>query len=105
MLKFWLDCEILRRVMKNTNPFRKFLPNILFFVLSTDFSNDLTALNSFSFEFLFLSLWFDFSNTINSLNLFLKLGIPYTVRMDGDSEFRDPFQELLKEFGIPYTPS
>ena len=35
----------------------------------------------------------------------MKLGIPYTVRIDGGSEFQGPFQELLKEFGIPYTPS
>ena len=37
--------------------------------------------------------------------IFIKMGIPFHVRMDGGSHFRGPFNELLEEFKIPYTPS
>ena len=37
--------------------------------------------------------------------IFLKVGIPYRVRMEGGPEFRGPFWEMLKEFKIPYTLS
>ena len=37
--------------------------------------------------------------------LFLKLSILFTVQMDGGLEFHGPFQALLKEFRIEYTPS
>ena len=37
--------------------------------------------------------------------IFIKMGIPFHVRMDGGPHFRGPFNELLEEFKIPYTPS
>ena len=37
--------------------------------------------------------------------IFLKVGIPYRVRVNGGPEFRGPFKEMLEELKIPYTPS
>ena len=33
------------------------------------------------------------------------MGTPFHVRMDGGPHFRGPFNKLLEEFKIPYTPS
>lgn len=39
-----------------------------------------------------------------TMKIFLKVGIPYRVRVDSAQEFRGPFKEMLEECKIPYTP-